>query len=192
MLNLVITYIDLKVCKQYANSYNHITPDMKHIYCCFILITLALTTLGQNVVRTSCTYFPVNERDSVCLDVQVNITPEEVERIIRNGEDNILLIFDGWVNWAKRLLSSNYLKNAEIVRCLKKYRIITLYVDDRVVADAKDSTTVGKRNLMYQMDRFQSVTQPYYIIMKGGKAKCSAGYLSTHEDVLALFKRCER
>ncbi|OQP56575.1 hypothetical protein [Niastella populi] len=165
---------------------------MKHIYCCLILITLASTTWGQNVVRTSCTYFPVNEKDSVCLNAQVNITPEEVEQIIGNEQDNVLLIFDGWVNWAKRLLSSNNLKNAEIVRCLKKYRIITLYVDDRVVVDTKDSTTVGKRNLMYQMDRFQAVTQPYYIIMKGGKAKCSSGYLSTPQEVLALFKRCER
>jgi hypothetical protein len=176
----------------FANSYNHISTVMKHLYCCLLLMALAFTTLGQNVVRAPCLNFPINENDSVCLNAQVNITPEEVERIIRNGQDNILLIFDGWVNWAKRLLSSNNLKNAEIVRRLKKYRIITLYVDDRVVVDAKDSTTVGKRNLMYQMDRFQAVTQPYYIIMKGGKAKCSSGYLSTPEEVLALFKRCER
>jgi hypothetical protein len=165
---------------------------MKHIYCCLLLTTLALTIFGQSVVRTPCTNFPVNDGDSVCLDALVNIAPEEVERIIRNGQKDVLLIFDGWVNWAKRLLNSDNLKNAQIVGCLKKYKIITLYVDDRALIDSKDSTTVGKRNMMYQMDRFQAVTQPYYIIVKGGKAKCSAGYIPTPEGILALFKRCEK
>ena len=165
-------------------SYNH------HCYSYETYLLLpGIDNPRVNHIRSN---FPVNEGDSVCLDAQVNIAPEEVERIIKNGQKDVLLIFDGWTNWAKRLLSSNNLKNAGIVGCLKKYKIITLYVDDRVVVDAKDSTTVGKRNLMYQMDRFQAVTQPYYIIMKGGKAKCSSGYMSTPEEVLALFKRCER
>ncbi len=164
---------------------------MKQIYCCLILTTLALTTLGQSIPRIACTNFPIKEGDSVCLDAEVNIAPEEVERLIRNEQKDILLIFDGWVNWAKRLLNSSNLKNAEVVRCLKKYRIITLYVDDRVVIDAKDSTTIGKRNMLYQMDRFQAVAQPYYVIIRGGKAKCSSGYMSGPEAILALFKRCE-
>jgi hypothetical protein len=153
---------------------------------------MALTSLGQSSHRIPCTYFPINEGDSVCLDAEVNIAPEEVERIIRNGQKDVLLIFDGWVNWAKRLMNVSNLQNEAILNYLKKYKIITLYVDDKVVVNAKDSMTIGKRNLLYQMDRFQAVTQPYYIIMKGGKAKCSAGYMATSEEIITLFKRCER
>jgi hypothetical protein len=45
--------------------------------------------------------------------------------------------------------------------------------------------------MLYQVDKFSAATQPYYIIIKGGKAKCSSGYMSGHEKILAFFKRCE-
>jgi hypothetical protein len=156
------------------------------------MITLSIAAAGQTSVKTNCTKFPINERDSVCLDAQINIAPEEVERIIRNEQKDVLLIFDGWINWNKRLVNVSNLQNEAILNHLKKYKIITLYIDDKVVVNTKDSMTIGKRNMLYQMDRFQAVTQPYYIIMKGGKAKCSSGYMATTEEIIALFKRCER
>src|SRR5688500_10527612 len=125
---------------------------MRVFWLYLLMITLTLTAVGQTSVKTNCAKFPINEHDSVCLDAQVNIAPEEVERIIRNGQKNVLLIFDGWVNWNKRLINMSNLQNETIVDYLKKYRIITLYVDDRVVLNVKDSLTVGKRNMMYQMD----------------------------------------
>lgn len=168
-----------------------IATGMRYIYCCLLLTILALPIYGQSVVRTPCSNFAISEGDSVCLDVLVNIAPEEVERIIRNEQKDVLLIFDGWSNWAKRLLNGTNLKNEQIAGYLKKYKIITLYVDDRTLVNEKDSTTIGKRNMLYQMDRFQAVTQPYYLVIKGGKAKCSAGYMPDHANILAFLKRCK-
>jgi hypothetical protein len=164
---------------------------MRQIYYFLLLTSLNISAAAQTSTRINCTNFPINERDSVCLDAQINIAPEEVERIISTGQKDVLLIFDGWVNWNKRLLHSGNLQNEQIVKYLKKYRIITLYVDDKVMASGKDSMTVGKKNMLYQMDRFEAVTQPYYIIIKGRKSKCSSGYMPGHEKILEFFKRCE-
>jgi hypothetical protein len=101
------------------------------------------------------------------------------------------LIFDSWVNWGNRLLTNKNLKNKQIVEYLKNYKIIMLYIDDKLLIGGKDSLTVGKKNMLYQVDKFAAATQPYYIIIKGGKAKCSSGYMPSHEKILAFFKRCE-
>ena len=153
-------------------------------------LTIA-AAFGQTAIRTSCTYYAINDRDSVCLDAHINIDPEDIDRIISTSQKDILLIFDAWVNWGYRLLSDKNLKNEQIVKYLRSYKIITLYVDDKLVIGEKDSLTVGKKNMLYQVDKFSAATQPYYIIIKGGKAKCSSGYMPSHEKILAFFKRCE-
>jgi hypothetical protein len=165
---------------------------MKPFYCCLLMANLTIAAVfGQSTVKSNCIYYALSDRDSVCLDAQVNIDPEEIDRFISNGQKDILLIFDAWVNWGYRLLSDKNLKNEQIVAYLKNYKIITLYIDDRLVIEGKDSLTVGKKNMLYQVDKFSAATQPYYIIIKGGKAKCSSGYMPGHEKILAFFKRCE-
>ena len=164
---------------------------MRLIYCCLLMTFLAINTFGQTSIKADCTYYAISDRDSVCLDAQVNVDPEEIDRFISTGRKDLLLIFDSWVNWGYRLLSSKNLKNEQIVEYLKNYKIIMLYVDDRLLAGGKDSTTVGKKNMLYEVDKFAAATQPYYIIIKGGKAKCSSGYMPNPEKVLAFFKRCE-
>ena len=164
---------------------------MKLIYCCLLMANLVISAFGQTSLKADCTYYAISDRDSVCLDAHVNIDPEEIDRFISTGQKDMLLIFDSWVNWGYRLLSSNNLKNEQIVEYLKNYRIITLYIDDRLLLNGKDSLTVGKKNMLYEVDKFAAATQPYYIIIKGGKAKCSSGYMPNPEKVLAFFKRCE-
>jgi hypothetical protein len=155
------------------------------------MASLAITTLGQTTLKTNCTYYAIGDRDSVCLDAQVNIDTEDIDRFISTRQKDILLIFDVWVNWGNRLLCDNNLKNKQIVEYLKHYKIITLYTDDRLMNGGKDSLTVGKKNMMYQFDKYSSAVQPYYLIIKGGKAKCSSGYMPNQEKILAFFKRCE-
>ena len=164
---------------------------MKPFYCCLLMANLVINAFGQTSLTADCTYYAISDRDSVCLDAHVNVDPEEIDRFISTGQRALLLIFDSWVNWGYRLLSSKNLKNEQIVEYLKNYKIITLYVDDRLLAGGKDSVTVGKKNMLYQVDKFAAATQPYYIIIKGGKAKCSEGYMPTPEKILAFFKRCE-
>jgi thioredoxin-related protein len=164
---------------------------MKPFYCCLLMAILVINTFGQASSKTDCTYYAISDSDSVCLDAQVNVDPEEVDRFISSRQKDLLLIFDSWVNWGNRLLSGNNLKNEQIVEYLKNYKIITLYIDDRLLAGGKDSATVGKKNMLYQVDKFAAATQPYYIIIKGGKAKCSEGYMPNPEKILAFFKRCE-
>jgi hypothetical protein len=164
---------------------------MKPFYCCLLMAILVINTFGQTSFKVDCTWYAISDRDSVCLDAHVNIDPEEIDRFILTGRKDILLIFDSWVYWGYRLLSSKNLKNEQIVEYLKNYKIITLYVDDRLLLDGKDSLTVGKKNMLYEVDKFAAATQPYYIIIKGGKAKCSSGYMPNPEKILAFFKRCE-
>lgn len=164
---------------------------MKPFYCCLLMAILAVNTFGQTSLKVDCTYYAISDRDSVCLDAHVNVDPEVVDRFISTGQKDLLLIFDSWVNWGSRLLSSKNLKNEQIVEYLKNYKIITLYIDDKLLVGGKDSVTVGKKNMLYQVDKFAAATQPYYIIIKGGKAKCSEGYMPGPEKVLAFFKRCE-
>jgi hypothetical protein len=160
-------------------------------YFIFIANFSTAAAFGQTVVKSNCTYYAISDRDSVCLDAQVNIDPKDVDRIISNSQKDILLIFDAWVNWGSRLLSNTNLKNEQIVEYLKRYKIITLYTDDKLMKSGKDSFTVGKKNMMYQVDKFSCAVQPYYLIIKGGKAKCSSGYMPSHQKILAFFKRCE-
>jgi len=164
---------------------------MKLIYCCLLMANLVISAFGQTSLKADCTYYAISDRDSVCLDSHVNVDPGEIDRFISAGRKDLLLIFDSWVNWGYRLLSSKNLKNEQIVTYLKNYKIITLYVDDRLLLDGKDSLTVGKKNMLYEVDKFAAATQPYYIIIKGGKAKCSSGYMPNPEKILAFFKRCE-
>lgn len=161
--------------------------------CYFLFITnfIIPAALGQSAVKSNCTYYAISDRDSVCLDAQVNMEPTDVDRIISTGQKDILLIFDTWVNWGSRLLSDVNLKNERIVEYLKHYKIIMLYTDDKLMTGGKDSFTVGKKNMMYQFDKFSCAVQPYYLIIKGGKAKCSSGYMPSHQKILAFFKRCE-
>ncbi len=92
---------------------------MRVIYCCLLLTTLTLTAFGQSVEKTNCAKYPINERDSVCLDTQINIAPEEVERAIKSGQKDVLLIFDGWVYWNKRLLNAGIYKTRLLQTILK-------------------------------------------------------------------------
>ena len=155
------------------------------------MVNLTITAFGQTSINTNCTYYAIGDRDSVCLDAHVNMDPEDIDHIISTSQKDLLLIFDAWVNWGYRLLSDNNLKREQIVEYLKKYKIITLYIDDKLMTGGKDSLTIGKRNMLYQVDKFSSVAQPYYIIIRGGKAKCSSGYMPNQEKILAFFKRCE-
>lgn len=164
---------------------------MKSICCCLLLLNLTVTATGQTNLKSGCIYYTIDERDSVCLDAHINIAPEAIDSFIKTGKGNMLLIFDAWVNWGNRLLSSRNLKNEQIVEYLKNYKIITLYIDDKLMTGGEDSLTIGKRNMLYEVDKFSAATQPYYIILKGGKAKCSSGYMPSHEKILAFFKRCE-
>lgn len=164
---------------------------MKPFYCCLLLVSITIAAVGQTSLKGGCTCYAIDEKDSVCLDAHVNVEPEEIDSFIKTGPKNILLIFDAWVNWGNRLLCSRNLKNEQIVEYLKKYKIITLYIDDKLMTGGKDSLTIGKKNMLYEVDKFAAATQPYYIIIKGGRAKCSSGYMPTHEKILAFFKRCE-
>jgi len=164
---------------------------IKSICCCLLLLCLTITAIGQTNLKSGCTYYAIDEKDSVCLNAYINIAPEDLDSFIKTGKENILLVFDTWVNWGNRLLSSRNLKNEQIVEYLKNYKIITLYTDDKLMASGKDPVSIGKRNMLYEVDKFSAATQPYYIIIKGGKAKCSSGYMPGHEKILAFFKRCE-
>lgn len=164
---------------------------MKPLYCCLLLIHLAIAVIGQTSLKVNCTYYAIDNKDSVCLDAHVNVDPDEIDRFIKTSQKNMLLIFDAWVNWSNRLLSSKNLKNEQLVEYLKNYKIITLYIDDKHMTGGKDSLTIGKKNMLYEVDKFAAATQPYYIIIKGGKAKCSSGHMPSAEKVLAFFKRCE-
>lgn len=164
---------------------------MKPLYCSLLLLILTITAFSQTNIKSGCIYYAIDEQDSVCLDAHVNVEPEEIDSFIKTGKKDILLIFDTWVNWGSRLLSSRNLKNEQIVEYLKKYKIITLYIDDKLMTGGKDSLTIGKKNMLYEVDKFAAATQPYYIILKGGKAKCSSGYMPSYEKILAFFKRCE-
>ncbi|MCS3799281.1 hypothetical protein [Niastella sp. OAS944] len=164
---------------------------MKPFCCHLLLIALTNVTFGQTNLKENCTYYAIDDRDSVCLDAHINVAPEEVDSFIKTGKKDILLIFDTWVNWGNRLLSGKNLKNEQVVEYLKKYKTIVLYVDDKLIANDKESLTIGKKNMLYEVDKFAAATQPYYIIIKGGKAKCSSGYMPNPEKILAFFKRCE-
>jgi len=155
------------------------------------MVNIAITAFGQTSIKANCTYYAISERDSVCLDAHVNVDTEDIDRFISTRQKDMLLIFDSWVNWGNRLLRSKNLKNEQIVEYLRNYKIITLYIDDRLLIGGKDSVTVGKKNMLYEVDKFAAATQPYYIIIKGGKAKCSSGYMPNTEKILAFFKRCE-
>lgn len=122
--------------------------------------------------------------DSVCLDVADTMDTAKVAELITEGKKDLLIIFTGWVMSEFELLRGKNLTNLKIRKILLCFKIIRLYVVDRAKARAADQLTIGVKNMIYQRNRFNTLSQSLFVVVKNGRSVCHSGYISSQESML--------
>lgn len=113
----------------------------------------------------------------------------------------ILIDFTGYACANCRKMEENVWSKPDVLRSLKEdFIIASLYVDDKKELpkerhyvssfDNKLKTTIGAKNLDYQISRYNSNAQPYYIIVdeEGEKVTDPVAYTS-YEEFKAFLER---
>lgn len=160
------------------------------------LILLAVGSWSCSTTQTdakeNCRYFKIAAADSVCLDVADNLDTAKVDQIIKEEKKDLLIIFEGWVNGDMELLRDRFLRNQKIRKALQGFKIIRLYVDDRAKVRPQDRLSIGAKNMIYQGNRFNTLSQPFFVIIKEGKPLCHSGYSSSQETMLKFLVNCQK
>jgi hypothetical protein len=123
-----------------------------------------------------------------CLDITTNPDTASLFQKIDSSQKKVLLIFTGRAISGTGILDKKYLANGDIFEELKKYSIYIFYVDER--RKDKDSLVPGPRNMNFQRIRFNSVTQPHYIIYTSGVKQCEEHYMYKEDEIIE-FLRCQ-
>ncbi len=113
----------------------------------------------------------------------------------------ILIDFTGYACANCRKMEENVWSKPDVLQSLKEdFIIASLYVDDKKELpqerhyvssfDNKLKTTIGAKNLDYQMSRYNSNAQPYYIIVDGeGEKVTDPVAYTSHEEFKAFLEK---
>ncbi len=101
-----------------------------------------------------------------------------------------------------RKMEENVWVNPRVLEMLKNdYIVISLYVDDKTELpenehykakkDGEIKTTLGKKNFFIQIDKYQSIAQPYYCLLdtKGNLMVQSEGYNADIENFSSFLEK---
>ncbi len=101
-----------------------------------------------------------------------------------------------------RKMEENVWVNPRVLEMLKNnYVVISLYVDDKTELpenehykakkDGEIKTTLGKKNFFIQIDKYQSIAQPYYCLLdtKGNLMVQSEGYNADIENFSSFLEK---
>lgn len=121
--------------------------------------------------------------------IKVNPDTSFVNQKIKNKSGSHLLIFTGWAADPMGGLDTNAFHDEQIRNLLGNADVSIFYVDDRQVSES-GSLTIGEINAKYQLDRFGTTTQSYFIWYKDGIQVCTAGESITKRGILRFLKNC--
>lgn len=125
------------------------------------------------------------------------------DALVHSKETNkpILIDFTGYACANCRKMEENVWSKPDVLQSLKEdFVIASLYVDDKKELpqerhyvssfDNKLKTTIGAKNLDYQMSRYNSNAQPYYIIVDGeGEKVTDPVAYTSHEEFRAFLEK---
>lgn len=128
----------------------------------------------------------------------------EIEDALAHSKETgkpVLIDFTGYACANCRKMEENVWSKPDVLQSLKEdFVIASLYVDDKKelpeerhyvsTFDNKLKSTIGAKNLDYQMSRYNSNAQPYYIIVdaNGEKVTEPVAYTS-HEEFKAFLEK---
>ncbi len=128
----------------------------------------------------------------------------EIEDALAHSRETgkpVLIDFTGYACANCRKMEENVWSKPDVLQSLKEdFVIASLYVDDKKALpeerhyvssfDQKLKTTIGAKNLDFQMSRYNSNAQPYYIIVDGeGETVTDPVAYTSHEDFRAFLER---
>lgn len=139
---------------------------------------LSINTGGESPASTSsgtCSTPKYSDILEIPYGIKGYFDYEEALACAKKQNKPLLLDFNGHSCTNCKLMENSVWPDKRILDALKtKFVIISLYIDDKAklsdkeqftTADGTHITTLGKKNLNYQITRFNSNSQPFYVIM---------------------------